>query len=624
VGHLSRLRLLALLPVLLLALLTCWTGTFPGAATALGALLTQLGVIGFCLLGSAEWHDPLRLGNVGRWLVLLALVVAVVSWLLSPVARAGHVGLILLPALLLIPAATRRCWRQTCDLRTGVVALSVLTLSVGGIALASWPALDLLRPALPVGHHNLLAGWLILVLPLSLVPVRYGGLSRWAGVVAALCGLAALAASKSLLGGMALGAQLLAATMWWPRARRWFLPAILLLLLVAFPRLIEVGQGVDSSARARSTYLAASWRGLVERPAIGWGPGAAAWTIGEFMRPQVGVNPASEVVGDLHSLPAELAYEMGALGLGLAMSLGGIFARQRLREQACSTDRTVQRAALLGLLGAVVFSLGSAPLAVPALPVTAAVIAGAALGPRSTEHPENARPTMMSSAYLLLTVLALVPIDRAHFFYDSARQAKAPRDALAAVGKAAKLDPRFPLYRARRAWLASDLDSASQESAAQARQAATMAPGLAPLWLAAGDLAQRAHLSWAPDAFAQAHRLDPLSPLAAFHLLASDPERADAVDLGVFAVRAEPRLAAAVFWCHHLDLAQAVSERMGSPIPNGQAVPSTVPTVLTLTMDRVPAASFSLYAFRRSPWPAGLAPVPLDVGICQTFDPGVQ
>lgn len=620
-----RLALLpAFLPVLLLALLTFWTGTLPGASTAFGALLTHGGIIGFCLLGATEWRDPLRLGNPGRWLVHAALLLALLSWFQSPVERAGRVGVTLLPALLLIPAATHRCWRQTRALRTGAEAVSVLVLLGGVTALVSWPAFTLLRPALPVGHHNLLAGWLILVLPLALVPTRFGGLSRWVAMAAVLCGLAALAATRSLLGGVALSAQLLAATIWWPRARKWLFPTILVLFAVALPRLIEVGQGVDPSARARSTYLAASWRGVVERPAVGWGPGAVAWTIGEFMRPEVGVNPASEVVGDLHSLPAELAYEVGALGLVLAVGLGAIFAHRRLWEQASSSDPTLQRAALLGLLGAAVFSLGSAPLAVPALPVSAAVIAGAALEPRSTERARNPHPVLIVTAYLFLTVLVLAPIDRAHFLYDRARRAEAPRDALAALDRATRLDPHFPLYRARQAWLASDLDGASQHWAAQARQAAMMAPGLAPLWLAAGDLAQRAHLSWAPEAFAHAHHLDPLSPLAAFHLLASDPERTDATELGVFAVSSDPRLAAAAFWCSHTDLAEAVSQRYGFPIPSPRTASSTVPTVLTLTMDRIPATSFTLYAFRRSAWPASLAPVTLDSGTCQSLDPGVQ
>jgi hypothetical protein len=304
-----------------------------------------------------------------------------------------------------------------------------------------------------------------------------------------------------------------------------------------------------------------------------------------------------------------VAYEIGIPGLILIAVIVVVFFLRRREELRGTANSIPQQAALLGLLGGVVFALGSSPLAVPALPATAAVVAGLTL--RSPKPALIRHRAPWIAVYLLVAMTVLLPLDRGHFLYEAARRAADPAASLRHLDQARRLDADFPLYLARRAWLASDIRGIDREAADQAREAAEMAPGLAPLWLAAGDLGRRAHQAWAPSALAHAYRLDPLSPLAAFHLMMVQGNQDEAVRLGEAAVAMEPRLVGAQWWWNHRDLADRLSRRIGVPIPEEIDSPSAEPMVLALTLDRTPSLSFSLYAFRRSPWPGRMASISL-------------
>ena len=103
----------SVVPGLLLALLSFWYGTLPGGATAGGSTVGFTSVLLLALIGAADWPDPLRLGGrLGRLLPLALVATAITSWYLSPVGRAGLVGVLLLPAFLTAPAGVARCWRE--------------------------------------------------------------------------------------------------------------------------------------------------------------------------------------------------------------------------------------------------------------------------------------------------------------------------------------------------------------------------------------------------------------------------------------------------------------------------------------------------------------------------------
>ena len=185
------------------------------------------------------------------------------------------------------------------------------------------------------------------------------------------------------------------------------------------------------------------------------------------------------------------------------------------------------------------------------------------------------------------------------------------------LASAAARDPSFPLYRVR-------LDP---WAAAQA------ADGLAPLWLLAGtdrdvDVDRRRL------ALERACDLDPLSALAPFELMrlereagvaAADPRVAARA---ARAIVAEPLLLAASAFEGDPDLRSEIHRRIRSwpGLPpgwlaafeelwfgldwstGGEGPPLDV---LSVDADGRPAVSFSLFAFRRPPWPLSIGAVPL-------------
>jgi hypothetical protein len=488
------------------------------------------------------------------------------------------------------------------------------------------------RASLPLGHHNLLAAWLVILLPLALLPAREAGGWRWLGLGSGLAAAAAVLASRSFLGIAALVVEaLLIGAVGRHRGQgkrsRWRAGAAVLLLVllgggVEGRRLFQILSGADRSAAARAVYYRAGGEGFLARPVLGWGPGSTAWTAARFLRPRPGVNPPGEVVGELHSLPVELAYELGGTGFLLAGSLAALFLCRRRAERRDGADAPLLAAGLLGLLGAAVAALGSASLAVTALPVAVSLAAGAALAGSSPAPLPRAglRLHLPAGVYGVAALLLLSPLLLASYHYDQAIAAPAPRRAQDHLARAVGLDPSFPLYRARLGWLLAG--SAPGKGADLALRAAEDAPGMGSLWLAAGILGLGASRPWAPQALAAACARDPLSPFAPYFLAVAAPGSAVAPRHAAHALLAEPRLLAAPFWDSHGPLRAAALREVGARegidrgwreallgaarrlFPGSPGSPEDVERGwLALEIDQTPSLSLSLYAFSRQPWP---------------------
>jgi O-antigen ligase len=625
--------MLALLPALLAALSGVWCGTFADGASWAGSAAAAVLPLALLAAAGVDSQDPLRLGRSGRLLpAALWIAVAASAWA-SPVPRAGRVALILLPAYLALPGAVARCWSSEAARRIGLRALAG---AVGGVALLAFAGIVGLhteRASLPLGHHNLLAAWLVILLPLALLPAREAGGWRWLGWGSALAGAAAVLASRSFLGIAALVIEVLmigigaivAIGLGWRKDKRlsWLAGGVVLLLLlggtVEGPRVLRILSGTDRSGQARAVYYRAGWEGFLARPVLGWGPGSAAWTASLFLRPRPGVNPPGEVVGELHSLPVQIAYELGVTGLLLAGALAALFLLRRIAERRAAEDRPLLAAGLLGLLGAAVTSLGSASVAVTALPVAACLAAGAALA--ESNAPQERIPLRLPAlAYGVVATLLLSPLLRASYHYDQAIAAPTPRQSKAHLSRAVGLDPSFPLYRARFGWLLASSDRG--RGADLALRSAEDASGVGSLWLAAGVLGLGASRPWAPRALAEACARDPLSPFSPYFLAVAAPGSPDAPRRAAHALLAEPRLLAAPFWDAHSRLREAALREVGaqrgidpgwreallratlrrSPPPPG-SLEDVERGWLALEIDPIPSLSLSLYAFRRKPWP---------------------
>ncbi len=596
----------------------------------------HLALLAFIAAAAGGWRDPLRLGRGGRLLLAALAISAAASCYLSPVPRAGRVGLTLVPALVLVPAVVERCWSTADRRRRGLQGLSLVVAGIAAWALGSWwwPATP--GASLPLGHHNLLATWLVTLLPLALHPWRHRGGARLLAAGAGLLAVAALLATRSLTGLLAAGVVGGVAAL---GSRRRGLGLLLaaggLLAVILLPparaRISEIAAGTDPSALARRGYLEAGWRGLRERPIFGWGPGAASWTLSDFLVPVPGGHLPDQVVTDVHSLPLQCGYELGLSGLLLSAGVGLVFLRRRLREMRSAREPALARAALLGLLGLAVASLGGMPLAVTALPLAAMLAVGALLA--AAPRPPSTAARWPPLVLVLVLAVLLIPVDLAHLAYDRARTAATTAASARHLERAVGLDPAFPLYRMRWAACERERTESSPELARQARTAARAAAGISPLWLLAGVLGQETAQPWSEQALLRACRLNPLGALAPFRLASGQPTDPRAPQWAGRALIAEPLLLAAVDWQERRPLVDAAVrtvsagegvERSWRRAFEEQAAVSAGaggPTRrLVLEMDGEGATAFSLHAFRRMPWPAYLVEVTLSAELVHEID----
>ncbi|HVF62259.1 MAG TPA: O-antigen ligase family protein [Thermoanaerobaculia bacterium] len=505
-----------LLPAALAALFAGWCGTFARGVAWEAAAISQALLLVVLAAGGAAFPDPLRLGRWGRWLPPALWAIAAASLAASPLARVGRVGVLLLPAYLVLPAVVERCWRGERAARWGARALAVI---VGGGAiwsLLAWRVGLSPRPAEPLGHHGLLAAWLAILLPLACLPILERGAWRWLGWVGGGLALIAIFNSRSLAAWVAVAVQ--GAVLVWVCRRRLGVRRVALgaaiagiPLLLAVPRVLRVLAGADPSARARATYWQAGWEGFLARPLLGWGPGATPWTVARFFDPMPGVNPPGEAVGELHSLPLQLLYELGIFGALAAAALVAVFAVRRARDLRGERS-PLAAAGLLGLLGAGVCALASAAVTVTALPLAAVLAAGAALTAARQPAPRRAL-AWPAPLYAALACALLVPLALAHRHYDRAARAGALRPLRAELSQAVRWDPKFPLYRARLAAHHEPTLAGRLAAADEALRAARDADSVAALWVQAAALGAQARRPWAAEALARARALDPLQPL---------------------------------------------------------------------------------------------------------------
>jgi O-antigen ligase len=699
-----------LLPPLLAVLYAGWCGNLLGGATASGSSVAMAVVLAMLAFAGPQL-DALRLGLWGRaWPAALCCAVAASAWL-SPVPRAALGAVALLPAYLFLPGSLARFWTDEPARRLGARGLAAAVAGLAAWSLAAAPELAaggappaplpaaaaggagtiapfaplapgaVVAALAPLGHHTLLAVWIATLLPLGLLVCRERTAWRWLGLTAGLAGAAAIVAGRSLAGGVALAGEALLAAVWLARRGRGTAPgrplagrparrlaAGLLLLALALvvaqtPRLLRVAGWNDPSAQARWIYLRAAWEGWRERPWLGWGPGSVAWTDAWFLAPRPGLNPWGEAVGELHSLPAHLAYEIGSLGLLGTLGTAALFARRRWSERCAASDPLWLAAGGLGLAGAALAWLATAALAVPALPWALAAAAAAALAggvspirpgaprrlPSPAERTPNRRafrerleggsrspfsPHPLLWVYGLAAAAALVAPQMARWHYDravGAGQSGRRVEAVAELAAAIRLDPSFPLYRSRLALLAGSGAGTSRPGvpagrqreappagAVLALQAARDARGIGLLWLAAGILGQASGEMWSAAALEQACVQDPLGPYAPFYLMVLRPDGPAARRFGARALLAEPRLAAATFWEGREGLFREVLEEVrrwpgvdaGWKLALVQAAPPPAARHgavrhLGLAIDTAGfTQSTSLHLFRRLPWPA--------------------
>ncbi len=685
-----RDRSAAVIVTLALSGIVFYAGTFHLGATAASQVTAAVLLLAFGWVGRGSFLDPLALGTAGgRWwpaLLPMLWLAAASSWLLSPVSRAGEAIVVFLLPAAWASAGIGRLLGSSGAARRALGGCAVVGVAASAWALGLQPLHEQGRAAMPIGHHNQLALVLIALLPPAVLGAwrLFGSerprLRQGAGLFVGALLIWTLAATGSLSGLAAVGVQVIAAAAWalWRAGgRRWVARIAVFLVVVAgmalaagwagsrldVPGPVErVGAVLrleDPSLLSRRTYAAAALDGFLERPILGWGPGATSWTLARHWRPAPGVHPPGEVVTDAHTLVVQAPYELGVAGSLLLLALVGRFGLARLAElvraarkrggegagnpEARDTaavagprpvrDPELLAAALLGMLGTLVclaFGVFAVVTAVPAVLILNLGLAAAARGsggPPSRTLRGRSLAWARVAFFCSLAVGLVWSLERGWASQSYARALVAagtaeegtdvPVEAVAALRAAVAADPAFPLYRAR-------LDPWT---------AARSAGGLAPLWLLAG-VTEDAETDQRRDALQRACDLDPLSALAPFELMrlergagatASDPRVAVRA---ARAILAEPLLLAAVAFEGDPDLRAEVRrgiltwpglppgwpesfEDLWQRLDWSNGAEGLPQDVLSIDADGRPAVSFSLFAFRRPPWPLSIGAVPL-------------
>ena len=308
---------------------------------------------------------PEEIGAISGWLLLM-LGIAVVTTGFSPVPMAAAKGLLKLLSYMSVYAlirkllATNPSWwdHLLAGLLSGGLLSSVLALRqlyASTEELASWAdpnsiSTGTIRIYGPLGNPNLLAGYLLPLLPLAAV-----ALWRWKGIGSRLfagttlvLGVSATVWTYSRGGWLGMLAGLatlmllliLRSTRHWPPIWRRLLPlAVLLLaaalLAVAATKLEPIrtrvasllaGRG-DSSNNFRINVWLAAIDMIQDRPWLGIGPGNTAFNSIYPLYQQPKFNALSA-----YSVPLELLVEMGLPGLIAASGLLWSTLRSGLRS----------------------------------------------------------------------------------------------------------------------------------------------------------------------------------------------------------------------------------------------------------------------------------------------------
>lgn len=572
----------ALAPALLVLVVACAGGLWTGA-TAVGGAVVGLAVV-VAVAGSAG-RLAAPLGPGSGWVSIVLAAVWCIATLHSTVPRAALGSWMLLPSLLVVPGLVAAARERNPRLATGAIGASASLLGAIALGEGMWSGGPV---AMPLGHHLLLAAVLLATWPAWwLATVGWSWSTRALGAAPAVV---AIIATESIAALVLLGVQIA----WLARTKRWavVLVAVAGVAAIGGARFATIAQGLDLSTLARWRYLQAGWEGLMDSPWWGHGPGSTPWLIGNF-----GAAATGELVGDLHSVPLTMGFEVGLVGLiallGVALATLG-----RCR-------RGVELAPLIGIGG---FLLIEPTFSSPAPWTVLGVALGLAL--ELVAPPRSRRPWLGLVVAVGMCVLA-VPALLGQWWWDRASVAADAPGALSALRRAAGLDPGYPLYAWRLAFELGDAEAAAT--------AAAKANGIAALHLGAAALG-----SGSADALEQARRLDPADPFAAWLEVQSLGEQAAALEPLEVALRGEPRFLAAPAILLVPDTARAAIARLLEEPgldPGWRTrlrevagvLPEAGDGLLRRRADVEASTSLSVLLFRRRPWPVDLVRVPVDL-----------
>lgn len=564
----TRIFVVALLYLLLYA------GTFYGAIDWRGAAslhLVQLaGAFGgaWALFSRDDLGEAIGGGSLLAGTALLLWVCAAPLHAVAP-RFALHSSLALPGALgwALLGVATIRSERSRIEAARGCI---VATLAICVWSYVAYRQGVTVRPSLPLGHHNFLAGALVMLIgPVAALALarQSGAAERATAALALVAGLMTLAGTSSLSGVIGFGVGCAALFVQWIRIHgdgwRWRRGGIksIGLALVAGALVFSVtpggsrvldraesivsGEG-DRSLRNRLDYSRGALSGLFnERPVLGFGPGAVPALFPLYRVQRHEAEEIGKVVTQLHGTPAHLLFELGVGGVMIVLLLAATLFRgaaARVRETQ-DRDRLLRMGALAGLVGYAAASLGDYQLHLGAISALLALLLGIVFGGASRPACAGRTPgsrLLARSAALCLCVtgasgaIRVWAVDRAHRHWDAAVGNTLSREELdAAIQntlRAAELDPNLGFYQQSLADLLERSGApASAGTVVPLRLSAARRAPFAPLYAARAGTALLAaeRPEVAREWLRLAAALEQASPLTWFHLARADERLGD-------------------------------------------------------------------------------------------------
>ncbi len=318
------------------------------------------------------------------WVALALGIVLGLSALVSPFPRVALWNVSLVVAYMAVLYFYRngvdRSWLSRLRLWWGLVAVAagaaVVSLALWRPDQAMWTAtnfLTALRNHQPLGHHNFVGGYFVLMLPLAVAAaVATTGWLRKIWLATAGLMLVALYVSGSR--GAALGLVVWLVVTWLSRFRTlkpaqrwgWGLAGLggavaLGLALASNPRIrawFDAGGGADSPTLDRWFMLRLGGNILRDRPLLGVGPGVMG-RVSNLYRP-IETGAGLDHIQQLHNTPVQIAGELGLVGLAVFLAALALTLRLWIRlwrQPLEAPDR-----ALLGGIGGSLLTYGVASL----------------------------------------------------------------------------------------------------------------------------------------------------------------------------------------------------------------------------------------------------------------------
>ena len=355
----------------------------------------------FCLLlGWSVWairqfSQPFRvLGYQLDWVVLFWAVGGILSSLTAQFRSVAGWNILLFSSYGIVLYILVNWLRNSPKLKQKLwFSLVVAGIITQLISILSWrPTADMwsgksfytaIRNPWPLGHHNFVGGYCLLMLPLVVgFTLTQKGKWRWLGYAMIALNAVTLYISGSrgaLLGALALGVVLLSLYFFYHPAKtrkHWIVGAVLCCLVTAMllsnPRIRSLAtfnasssnQGFstqqisDGPTKDRLFMLQASQRIFRDRPLLGVGPGNLSRVYQQYRPIETGAG--LELVQQLHNTPAQILAETGLIGFsGYLLWIAGlvrlgILVHRRLASHIetstlslLNTDRGVQNDQIL-------------------------------------------------------------------------------------------------------------------------------------------------------------------------------------------------------------------------------------------------------------------------------------